>query len=177
MNHQPFRDWLLSEEDLSAEQTQSLREHLDTCEDCALIKSSGKEVAVLFQSISEIGPTPGFTQRWQLHLAEYQSTQQRRRGWFSIGATAFMAALLLVLLANQLWSLIRNPGPYIAAWLNQVVGLISDYYILQTFFKTNVWLNPINILVGSFLLVGMISFMSVLWITVYQKFSLSRRIV
>jgi len=177
MNHQPFREWLLSEEDLSAEQTQSLREHLAACEDCALIKSSGKEVDALFQSISEVSPAPGFTQRWQLHLAEYQSSHQQRRGWFSIIATAFIAALLLILLANQLWSLIRNPGPYIAAWLNQVVGLISDYYILQTFFKTNVWLNPINILVGSFLLVGMISFMSVLWMTAYQKFSLSRRIV
>ncbi len=177
MNHQPFRDWLLSEEDLSAEQTQTLREHLATCEDCALIKSSGKEVAVLFQSISKVGPAAGFTQRWQLHLAEYQSSHQRRQGWFSIIATAFIAALLLILLASQLWSLIRNPSPYIAAWLNQVVGLISNYYILQTFIKTNAGLNPVYLLVGSFLLVGMISFMSVLWMTAYQKFSLSRRIV
>jgi hypothetical protein len=177
MNHQPFRNWLLSEEELSAEQIQSLQEHLASCESCVQIKSSGKEMDALFQNLSQVSPAPGFTQRWQSHLAEYEARQRNRSGWFIIVITALIAAFLLILLANQVWPLIKNPGPFIAAWLNQLVGLISDYYILQTFFRTNVWLNPISILMGSVLLVGIICFMSVLWITAYQKFSLSRRIV
>ena len=35
MNHQPFRDWLLSDEQLSTEQTQALQDHLSSCETCS----------------------------------------------------------------------------------------------------------------------------------------------
>jgi hypothetical protein len=44
MNHQPFRDWLLSEEKLSIDQTQALKDHLHSCESCSQIEAAWLEV-------------------------------------------------------------------------------------------------------------------------------------
>lgn len=35
MNHEPYEDWLLSGEELTADQQQSLDEHLAACPECA----------------------------------------------------------------------------------------------------------------------------------------------
>jgi hypothetical protein len=176
MNHQPFRNWLVSDEQLSVEQARSLQDHLAECEACSQLESSWVEIEQQIRASTQVVPAPGFTHRWQARLAEYETRRQNRQGWWSIGITAAIAAALILIMADQVWQLFQNPAPLIAAGLDQVVGLLSDYFILQRLFASNNWLNPFNILVGSFLLVGMISFMSVLWMSVYQKFNLARRI-
>lgn len=176
MNHQPFRDWLVADETLSTEQSRSLQAHLAECESCSQLESAWKNVELALDTTPEAGPKPGFTLRWQARLAETERLQLKRQGWISITITAIVAAALVVILAFQVWPLLQDPGPFISVWLGQMVSLVSDYFILRTFFTTNTWIQPFNILVGSFLLVGMISFMSVLWITAYKKIILARRV-
>jgi hypothetical protein len=176
MNHQPFRDWLLSEEDLSAEHARLLHEHLADCEACNQLKSSWTEVEKVIHTSPQVAPEPGFTHRWQARLAEYETRQKNRQGWLSIGITAFIALILVFIVAYQVWGFLQDPAPFIAAGFDQLVGLISDYFILQRLVNSNGWFTPVNVLVGSFFLVGMISFMCVLWMTAYQKFNLLRRI-
>ena len=61
MDHQPFRNWLLSEEQLSAEQNQSLQEHLASCESCSQFKSSWKELDLFIPKFSsQVAPECGF---------------------------------------------------------------------------------------------------------------------
>jgi hypothetical protein len=177
MNHQPFRNWLLSEEELSAEQTQSLQEHLATCESCAQIKSSVKELDVLFDNTPQVSPTPGFAQRWQSHLIEYQAFQQRRRGWITIGATALIAIVLLAILVTQVWQLIQAPGPYIIVWLDRLISVISVYFLVQNVIGSISWSTPLFTFITMFFLLGMVSFMSVLWLAAYKKISLARRVI
>jgi hypothetical protein len=176
MNHQPFRDWLLSDDQLSIEQAQALQDHLSSCEACSQMESAWKEVEGVIRKNPQIEPASGFTLRWQEHLVEYQSHQQSRRSWLTIGATAFIATGLLVLLVTQLWSLIQAPGPYLAVWLNRLVSVISIYYLLQNIVSSSSWSFMVYTFIGMFFLVGIISFMSVLWLTAYRKFSLARRV-
>lgn len=175
MNHQPFRNWLLSEEALSDEQLQSLREHLASCDSCSQIDSAWRELAPVLRHPLQVEPALGFTSRWQAHLAEYEARQKARQGWVSIGITTFIALALFIIFVIQAWSVMINPGPTIAVLLNQLVSIISDYYILQNMIRMYTWLNPFSILIGMFFLFGMISFMTVLWVTTYRKINLARR--
>jgi hypothetical protein len=177
MNHQPFRNWLLSEEDLSAEQKQSLQDHLAACESCTQIKSSGKELDIFFRNSPEIGPAAGFTERWQSRLVEHQSYLQQRKGWISICATAIIAAILLAVLVSQIWELIQAPGPYVLVWLDRLISVISVYFLLKDVVGSISWSTPLITFMGMFFLSGIVSFMSVLWLTAYKKFSLARRVV
>lgn len=175
MNHQPFRDWILSEEHLSVEKTQALQDHLRSCESCSQIDSAWKELQEVIQKSPEIEPASGFTERWQAHLVEFQSHQKERRGWLTISATILIVTALLVLLITQLWSLLQAPGSYLAVWLNRLIGVVSIYYTLQNITSSYTGYIPVYTFIGMFFLVGMISFMSVLWLAAYRKFSMARR--
>jgi hypothetical protein len=177
MDHQPFRNWLLSEERLSAEQIQSLQQHLASCESCSQIESAWKEVDFQFQNSYLVAPKSGFTERFQARLVAYQSARQLRKGWLTISATAFIAMLLLVLLVTQVWELIQAPGPFMMAMLERLVSVISIYFLLQNVIGSISWSTPLLTFIVMFFLVGIVSFMSVLWLLMYKKFSLARRVV
>jgi len=175
MNHQPFRDWLLTKETLSAEQAHLMQSHLAECEKCSQIDAGLKELELVFQADSMVEPMPGFTQRWQARLIDYEHRRQNKQGWVSIGITALLAVTLVTILIAQVWPFLKDPGPFLVVWMNQLIGWISNYFVLQRIFKTNPWLTPGNILLVNFLLAGMISFMSVLWMATYKKITISRR--
>jgi hypothetical protein len=175
MNHQPFREWLVSEEQLSVEQTQALQDHLRACESCNQIESAWNELEVVIQKSPQFEPASGFTHRWQVHLDEYQAHRQEQRGWLTISVTSLIVTGLLVLLIIQLWSLVQAPGPYLAVWLNRLIDVVSIYFTLQNIASSYSWNIPIYTFIGMFFVVGMISFMSVLWLATYRKFSMARR--
>lgn len=177
MNHQPFRDWLLSEEDLSAEQSQSLQKHLAECDSCTQFKSSVMELDGLFRNTPQVGPKAGFSQRWKSRLIENQALQQRRRGWFTIGATAVIAVVLLAVSITQVWQLIQAPGPYVQVLLDRLISVVSLYFVLDNVVGSISWSTPFFTFIALFFMLGMVSFMSVLWLATYKKFSLARRVI
>ena len=177
MNHQPFRSWLVSEEELTTEQAQSLKDHLQTCDSCSQIEASWREVEAVLNRSAQLGPAPDFVLRWQVHLVEYQRYQQKRRGWYLIGATSLVVVSLLVALIIQSWSLIQAPGPYVAAWFERFMGLMSIYYTLRNLMASISLPGLLYSVVGATLLFGMISFMSVIWLATYRKVSFARRVV
>ena len=175
MNHQPFRDWLLSEERLSEAQTKTLQEHLLTFEPCRQMESAWMEVDSLFQKVPQVEPAPGFTSRWQSHLAAHQQQKQYRRAWTAIGLTAGIVALMLVLSGALILNILEAPDTILVVWLSRLIGLASIYYAVQDIFSSISGNISIVTAVGMFFLVGIISFMSVLWLTALRKFSMVRR--
>jgi len=175
MNHQPFRDWLLSEEKLSADQSQALQEHLHSCESCKHIESAWSDVEAAFQRIPHAQPAQGFTIRWQAYLADYQVHKQKRKGWMTIGMVALFVISLLVVVIYQLWELLQAPSPYLAAWFDQLINIVAIYYSLQNIVSRFSISTPIITLLVMFFLVGIISFMSVLWLSAYRKLIMARR--
>ncbi len=175
MNHQPFRGWLLSDEELSAEQSHALKDHLLTCNACSQLESSWKEVQAVIDRSPQIAPAPGFVERWKVQVAEHQRYQLRQKSWITIGATTMLVISLSVLLAIQLWSLIQAPGPYLASWFERLMGLLSIFFTLENIFEAYSIPDPFYALVILVFLFGIISFMSVLWLATYRKISMARR--
>ena len=177
MNHQPFRDWILSDEKLSAEQIIEMQEHLQSCESCRQTEVAWLEVESAFHKVPQVQPAPGFTNRWHTHVAEYLEHEQKRRGWMMIGLIVIIIISMLGLLLTQLWSLIQAPGPYLVMWFTRLFGMVSILYTFQDIFSSFSGNIPLYTVVGMFFLVGIISFMSVLWLATYRKLSVARRII
>ena len=176
MNHQPFREWLLLDEHLTSEQAMALADHLSSCEACTQLESAWKEAELVIRRNPQVEPLPGFTTRWQTHLQTYQARQQARKGWLGIAATGLLAAILVFIVFAQVWSLVQSPGQYLAFWLDRLIGILSIFYALQNLVSSYSWPIPIYTYIGMFFLLGLISFLSVLWLAAYRKISLSRRV-
>ncbi len=99
MSHEPYEEWLLSGEELTADQQQSLAEHLETCPDCANIFSAWKAVDQAMRSAPQVEPEPGFSSRWKQRLANRQESQQRRLIWISLSVCLGGALLMMIGLA------------------------------------------------------------------------------
>jgi len=177
MNHQPFRDWLLSGEKLSADEINKLQEHMQSCESCRQTESAWHEVESVMRAIPQVEPEPGFTNRWQVHLAAYLEQKQKRRGWMMIGLDVVLIGFLFGLITNQIWSLIQLPGPFLVAWFTRLFSLVTLYYTFQEMFSSYSGNIPFISIVGMFFLFGIVSFMSVLWLATYRKLIYVRRII
>lgn len=175
MNHQPFRGWLFSEDELTVEQAQALRDHLDGCEACRQVESSWKEVEAVMDRSTQLMPAPGFVGRWQIRLVEHQQHQQRMRGWYLIGATSLVVISLFVLVVLQLQSLLTAPDTFLAAIFDRLMQVLSIFFTIRNMVGSIPLPSPIYSLLGMVFLVGIISFMSVLWLATYRKISLARR--
>jgi hypothetical protein len=177
MNHQPFRDWLLTDEKLSADQVHELQVHINSCASCKQIGSAWQEVESTLHKAPQVQPEPGFINRWQAHLAEYIERKQKRRGWMMIGLTSIIIIALLGIVSNQLWSLLQTPGPFLVVWFTRILSLVTIYYTLQDLLSSFTGSISLITLTAVFFLVGFASFMSVLWLATYRKLSYARRIL
>jgi hypothetical protein len=177
MNHQPFKDWLLSEEKLPADQAAQLQEHLVSCPTCRDIQAAWLDVKTELIKAPQACPQAGFTDRWLTCLADHQARVEKRNGLLSVGFTVLMILALLTLVISQLWSLLQAPGPYLAGWFGGVVNLISLIFTVQNAISPFSWEMPFYSLIGGVLVAGIISFMSVLWLATYRKLSMARRYI
>ncbi len=175
MNHQPFRGWLLSEDELTVEQSRALQEHLRDCAACRQIDSAWQELEAVIERSAELAPAVGFADRWQVRLVEHQARQQKLRSWFTIGATTLVVISLLIALLVQAWSLIQNPNAFLAAWFDQLAGIISIVFTIRNLASSVTLPGPVFTVAAIVLLFGIISFMSVLWLATYRKISMVRR--
>ncbi len=175
MNHHPFKEWLVAEDELSPEQDQALKQHLLDCESCRELGTAWKELEVEIKRSTLVAPTPGFAIRWQTNLEQYQYGQQKRKGWMTIGATTCLVLTLSVLVIIQLWSLIQAPDKFLAAWFEQLAVIVSFFITLRGLIGSISMPGAIYTLLGVGLLFGAVSFMSVLWLATYRKVSMARR--
>jgi hypothetical protein len=175
MNHHPFREWLVMGEELSNEQNMALKQHLLDCESCREIQSSWKELEVEILRAPQVEPPAGFVVRWQANMVLHQQVLQRRKGWITIGATAMVVISLLVLLVIQIWSLLQAPDTFLATSFERLMAVLSIFFSFQNLAHSFYLPGPVYTLVGIVLLLGLISFMSVLWLATYRKISMSRR--
>ena len=85
MNHQPYEEWLLSDEPLDEAQSQALQAHLDECQECVPLAQAWKSVRFELAQTPTVAPVPGFTQRWQVRQAQRRFERQHRLAWLGTG--------------------------------------------------------------------------------------------
>ncbi len=175
MNHQPFRDWLLAEEQLTVEQKSALQEHMATCQACSQLNAAWLQVETTFHQVDLASPSANFTQRWQAKLAEYQRRRNEKRIWAGIGTSLVLGISLLILSITQIWSFVQSPSQFLELWFNSLINIASLYFALVDQLHSVSGSTVAYTFLGMILLIGVISFMSVLWLATYRKLSMVRR--
>ncbi len=121
MNHQPFENWLLSEEPLLEHDERALRDHLMDCDHCSELEDAWLDVVNLFDDIPDVAPTPGFVNRWQLTLeadrAAVKAMRQRWQSWILLVLIANGAALALFLMGVQIFRTYDSLTDLVLSWV------------------------------------------------------------
>lgn len=175
MNHLPFKDWLLAEEPLTQEQNQAFQEHLRECADCRQAQASWSEVQHLFKRTSHAAPSTGFTDRWQSRLAAHKARRQHRQLGLVLTSGAILALAIILMIATQLSWVFQSPGEFLLLSLAQLASLFVFFSSLQDYLTVFFRSFPLIPLVGLVFSVGLLSLLSVLWLTAYQQLVIARR--
>jgi len=176
MNHTPYKDWLLSDDLLSAEQTKALQEHLRTCEVCQQLEPAWSDVHTLIQKTPLVQPIPGFTDRWQFRLIAHKMQKQRHLAWMLWGVCAGIALILLGIFSTQILEILDSPGSLILVWVSRLTGVLSLYWAAQNMLGAIVEYIPAITWFGMVLGIGMVSFLSVSWLAMVRRLTIARRL-
>ena len=140
MNHQPFENWLLSDENLSPEDAGFLDEHLQSCEHCREIQDAWTGVLDLFQEVPDLEPAPGFVNRWQERLEiDSQIELSVRHRWQSIIMLILVGnviAALVVLLGTQFLTTFDSPLAFILTGIYRFASTMTFINVIQNIFLT-----------------------------------------
>jgi hypothetical protein len=170
MNHQPFENWLLSEEPLSTEDAQALSEHLRTCEICRTRQSTWSAMSQLIRSTPALSPAPGFATRWHERLTESRRIAHRRQVGILLFIMASIASMLLILIGTQAVQMMNSPLQYILLWAYRIFSIITyaneAANIVQGFLGTFVKIIPLPVWVG---FTGLVCFLGVLWTATFKR--------
>lgn len=175
--HLPFEDWVLDRNDLSPEEERTLQEHLQNCPSCREFDESLREMESRLKAQTMISPNPGFTQRWQMRLAQERARIQMRQTRVFLAATLGGAVLLLLAMGILLIPVLRSPYPYllaIAYQLTQIVSFINGTVDIATsLIGAILKVVPPLIWIGLF---GVATFLMVLWLTAFRLYIYPSRI-
>lgn len=106
MSHQPFENYLVSGAELDQEQQHQLDLHLQHCEACHLLSLAFTSIDDLLSTSPSPEPAPGFTQRWQAHVASRRQTKQNRTFWLmSLGLIALATLILVIIILANIFQL------------------------------------------------------------------------
>ena len=104
MYHQPFETWILEEEALSNEETQSLMLHLETCSQCKKLHDNWQAAEVRLSTAKMASPSAGFSSRWQQTLRDRLEEQkmkqvlQVRRFFLYLGTANILSLIIFAVL-------------------------------------------------------------------------------
>jgi hypothetical protein len=110
MSHQPFEEWIFQDEDLSVEQHNMLRAHLDGCPRCRRLHDSWEDIQSELVGPEMAAPAPGFEVRWRLRHAEQRQRASKRQISWMLGLTILAAGVLAVPLMLQLYAMLEAPA-------------------------------------------------------------------
>jgi predicted small integral membrane protein len=124
MNHQPFDDWLLEDENLTVQQKRELEVHLRSCTSCSAIAASNLALRTKHLAM----PQPGFTERFRPRLAAWKKEQLRRQAIGTIVLVAAGLALLYAVAGPAMVEAARSP----AAWMRDVTVYVLSLFTLAS---------------------------------------------
>lgn len=177
MFHQPYEDWLFSEEPLTSQETAALQDHLQSCESCRLFSAAWRKVECELQMAPLLAPDPGFTSRWQARLESERQRMQLRQSLILLGFSIGGAALLLGSLGVLAWPLLKAPEIIFWALIQRIWELFSIAVTAQDTFSALLRTVPgVVSWVWWFIFAGCLCELGVLWIVSLRLLTNPRRI-
>jgi hypothetical protein len=164
MSHEPYEHWILQDEDLTQEQEQAMKAHLNDCPNCQRIDQTWKDVRQQMRSLPMATPPLGFSQRWRSSLAERRILEEKlqiRR--FLVLLCSVIGIVLLILLGLVLatsspigWFISGIQSMFSLAFqiTNTTKNILSWLYILPASIPIVVWV----------VLTSSLSILSLVWI-------------
>lgn len=118
MSHQPFEDWILSDDDLSDSQRESLAAHVAECSGCARLSTSRSAVERILAQAEVAAPAPGFGARFAWRLEARRRRSARRQGWMAFGLAAAGAGVVAAPLGLRLSGTWSSPASmFVMLWI------------------------------------------------------------
>jgi hypothetical protein len=122
MKHQPYENWIFTQEDLDMDQAKELRVHLKLCERCNALASALTDVETQFASDSLISPASGFTSRWRERLEKRKQVSHRRQTSILFGGLSVGALILFIPLLIRWFLTALSPGDLISGFVQDFVN-------------------------------------------------------
>jgi hypothetical protein len=123
MDHQPFEDWLLDNQDLDADESRQLNAHLQVCPSCTALA----EVNLALTSVRMAAPAAGFADRFHVRLETRKKALRRRNFWgFLLLAVSVLSGLVWISWP-VLKSLIQSPVDLLATWLSSLLSFWAAF--------------------------------------------------
>ncbi len=123
MHHQPFEEWIFSEDPLTLDEERALQNHIQSCEHCRLLSKAWGAIEFQMKHAPIAAPEPGFTQRWEEKLIQERIRKQKRLTYFLLVVIAGSALALFLALGLQ--SLL-SPGHLLVTSLDILMKLVSS---------------------------------------------------
>jgi hypothetical protein len=119
MDHRPFEDWLLNNQQLTSNEKRQLNAHLQTCSSCTALA----EVDLALKTVKMAEPTAGFTDRFQVRLEARKKALRQRNFWGFFVLTVSVVGLLAWFCWPVIKSFIQSPVSLLASWLSSLVSI------------------------------------------------------
>jgi hypothetical protein len=119
MDHQPFEDWLLNNQTISANEKQQLNAHLQGCSSCSALA----EVNLALKSVKMTAPATGFADRFQVRLEAQKKALRCRNFWGFLLLTFSVLSGLVWMAWPVIKSVIQSPVDWLASWLSTIVSI------------------------------------------------------
>jgi len=178
MNHQPYEDWLFSDNPILPEQKDELQDHLRKCDSCSQLSESWGNVHNLLDGPNQVRPNAGFSARWLTRLEEQEGRNKQRQSWIMLFLTGGVAVILLLLMGLNIITSVDQPlqllligTQKLIEWLSVIKAfneVISAFIELVSFIIPPVWWV---------LFAGMISLLCLLWLYSLKQLIQPRRMI
>ena len=118
MDHRPFEGWLLNNQMLDADEKRQLNAHLQVCSSCTALA----EVNLALKSVKMAAPAAGFTDRFQIRLAEQKKALRRRNFLGFMLLTLSVLSGLTLVAWPVIMSVLQSPVDLLASWLGSLLS-------------------------------------------------------
>ena len=176
MNHQPFENWLLSEESLPEDDERALREHLVDCDQCRELEDAWLDVANLFADVPQVEPPIGFVNRWQATLeadrAALKTMRQRWQSWIVLVLIANGATMALLMMGVEIFYTYDSVSDWVMSWVYRLATAMVLANGFRNAFVTLFRTIPQLIPTGWWIVIAItLSLSTLTWIVTMTKLS------
>jgi anti-sigma factor RsiW len=163
MNHQPFENWILDENQLSTVQKHEFLEHLEKCPKCAGLEKSWKAARHEVKSMPVVNAPAGFSKRFSASLVNRRKAYEHHQAQVLLISLVSSGIAILITLGVFLLphtSILSMLISLIAGTL-QIVNLITQLWIFLT---SLLKAAPTSFLISVGVMVSLfVSMLSVIW--------------